>query len=252
MDEDGDGSISSSERKDESIFDLRFVNSRDNAVIWLKVHPLAPANADRDLEVILENYADGLAGAGLFEQSSLFGVANDKVRQFTTFIVTKEPAKVRALPAIHGVLEIADVEKLRLDPKHRDSKAELVFAKVSYLEGLGHSPPNSSHSHVVNVGSDEYGKLYAERRTGLLVIGYYNDAVRFDSHVDDFHALWKRVRIPAEAIPPGAVATTISSPAPDAPATPAPSAEPSASAAPSAPGPTESAAPPDSAATPAH
>ena len=136
LDEDGDGTISESERTTESIFDLRFVNARDNAVIWLKVHPLAFSDSKRDLEVVLENYADGLAGTGLFEQSSLFNLTHDKTRQYTTFVVSREATKVGPLAAIQGVIEIAYVEKLRLDPKHRDSKAELVFARVKYLQDV--------------------------------------------------------------------------------------------------------------------
>ena len=68
LDEDADGTVSRAERRNENIFDLRFVNTRDNAVIWLKVHPMEPSAAGRDLDVILENYADGLEGTGLFEQ----------------------------------------------------------------------------------------------------------------------------------------------------------------------------------------
>ena len=183
LDMDGNGTISALERKEESLFDLRFVNTRDNAVIWLKVHPLATQNAKRDLDVILENYADGLAGAGLFEQSSLFGLKADMARQFTSFIVRKEATQVGALPAIRGVIEIADVEKLRLDAAHRDSKAELLFAKVTYVD------PFDRHT---------------DSRDGLLVIGYYDDASRFDSHLADFHALLGRISVPPSAVPPDA------------------------------------------------
>src|SRR4051794_39553959 len=45
LDEDSDGTVSIGERHNENIFDLRLVNSRDNAVIWTKVHPLEPSYA---------------------------------------------------------------------------------------------------------------------------------------------------------------------------------------------------------------
>lgn len=244
LDEDGDGTIGSNEKRTENIYDLRFVNSRDNAVIWLKVHPMEATQANLDLDVLLENYADGLAGTGLFEQSSLFGLAVDKVRHYTSFIVKKEPTALGNLSAIRGVIEIADVDKLRLDPKHRDSKAELVFAKVVYLEDLGFTKPNASRWPVVAVTSGSNGQYvhYKAQRTGLLVIGYYDDASRFESHLKDLHALLDQIVIPESAIPPNAeppLRTASAAPAesasrPVAPATSTASPEPAASATPPA------------------
>ncbi|HYQ46768.1 MAG TPA: hypothetical protein VER11_32585 [Polyangiaceae bacterium] len=259
LDEDGDGTITASETHTESIYDLRFVNNRDNAVIWLKVHPMDASQANLDLDVLLENYADGLAGTGLFEQSSLFGLSVDKVRHFTSFIVKKEPTALGKLPAIRGVIEIADLDKLRLDRTHRDSKAELVFAKVIYLEDLGPNKPSSSRWPIAE-GMSSNGQYvhYKAQRTGLLVIGYYDDATRFESHLPDLHALLERIEVPDSAIPPNAeppakassptLATSApgaSSPAPGASATSADRAAatpaPSASAAPATPAPATSA-----------
>jgi hypothetical protein len=253
LDENGDGTISESEKKPENIFDLRFVNSRDNAVIWLKVHPLAFGESKRDLGVVLENYADGLAGAGLFEQSSLFGIKNDTARQYTTFVVTKEASTVGPLAAIHGVIEIAEVEKLRLDPKHRDSKAELVFAKVAYLHPVGASKPEASPWPVTQTGSGAT-LGFSERRTGLLVVGYYDDAARFDTHVADFHALLSRISMPPEAVPADntppslepqlaerPVRTELPAETAPAPSAPAPSAPAPSAPAPSAPAPSPAA-----------
>ncbi|HEY3665647.1 MAG TPA: hypothetical protein VGL19_06590, partial [Polyangiaceae bacterium] len=205
------------------IFDLRFVDARDNAVIWLKVHPMAFSDSKRDLDVVLENYADGLAGAGLFEQSSLFSLKSDKARQYTTFILSKESTTVGPLAAIKGVIEIADVEKLRLDKAHRDSKAELVFARIKYRKPIGGRDINASLWPIVH---DDIIHAF-EERTGLLVIGYYDDAKRFDSHLADFHALLSRLTVPAEAVPALNTAPVLQPPD----ATPAPAAPPPAAAA---------------------
>jgi hypothetical protein len=234
LDEDGDGTISPSEKNKENLFDLRFVNSRDGAVIWLKVHPMEATDADRDLDVILDSYANGLEGSGLFEQSTLFGLTQDKARHFTTFMVKKQPLALGQLPAIRGVIEIADVEKLRLDPTHRDSKAELIFAKVTYFEKLGINKPRAPRWPIVTEDSIAHPGMttYKARRTGLLVIGYYDDAARFESHLADLHALLDQIVIPDSAIPPNAAPVVL---APSvAPKTPAPEpsvpVEPAASA----------------------
>ena len=236
LDEDGDGTISPSEKNKENLFDLRFVNSRDGAVIWLKVHPMEATDAGRDLDVILESYANGLEGSGLFEQSTLFGLTQDKARHFTTFMVKKQPIALGQLPAIRGVIEIADVEKLRLDPTHRDSKAELIFAKVTYFEKLGITRPRAPRWPVVSEDSVSHPGMttYKARRTGLLVIGYYDDASRFESHLPDLHALLDQVVIPESAIPPNSAALVLAPSA--APTAPVP--EPSVAAEPATAAPT--------------
>jgi len=227
LDENGDGTISRSERKSENIFDLRFINTRDNAVIWVKVHPLEPAYAGRDLDVILENYTSGLEGAGLFEQSTLFGLEVNRARHFTTFTVKKEATTLGPLPAIVGVLEIADVEKLRLDSAHRDSKAELTLAKVTYQQTV--RGKSMLPWPVVSRAGDGQGAQTVYQCTGLLIVGYYNDAARFDAHVADVHSLLTRVVIPVSAVPAGSSPRSLAS-APAAAV--APTAPPSTAAAP--------------------
>jgi len=189
----------------------------------------------------------------------------DKVRHFTSFIVKKEPTSLGKLPAIRGVIEIADLDKLRLDRNHRDSKAELLFAKVTYLKDLGPARPRESRWPIVE-GTSSNGQYvhYKAQRTGLLVIGYYDDATRFESHLPDLHALLERIEIPDGAIPPNAELPAKASPAAVAmPAARAPSSSSAASEAPAdaggstpaptasaVPTPAASAAPPTTSATP--
>jgi hypothetical protein len=55
------------------------LNGRDNGVIWVKAHPFLLADSHRELEVMLNDYADGLSGAGLYAQSNLFSI--ERVRE---------------------------------------------------------------------------------------------------------------------------------------------------------------------------
>jgi hypothetical protein len=170
-------------------------------------------------------------------------------------MVKKEPAALGAHPAlraIRGVIEIADVEKLRLDPAHRDSKAELVFAKVTYLQTvMGKSKLNWP---IVSSNSSDQGGQTVYQRTGLLVVGYYNDARRFESHLADLQAFVGRIAIPPGAIPPNSAPLVLASSAPvvnAAPPTPAPAISPPAAVpAPSASVSTPTVAGPVSAAAP--
>jgi hypothetical protein len=62
QDIDQDGTISNGEKVEEPIYDLKLANRKNNGVIWTKAHPFLPEDAEQDLEVILDNYADSLSG----------------------------------------------------------------------------------------------------------------------------------------------------------------------------------------------
>lgn len=219
LDENGDGTVSRSERSRERLFDLRFVNSSDGAVIWLKVHPLEPTYSARDLEVMLKDYTSGLEGSGLFEKSTLFSLEASKVRNYTALTVSKEATTLGPLPAIRSVIELAEVH----------SKAELVFAKVAYLETT--KGEAMLRWPVVKRTDTSQGIQTVYRRTGLMIIGYYCDAARFDSHVADLRTLIAQIAIPASAVPPvltapaaAKLATATPAPVAPPPSTPAPAA----------------------------
>jgi hypothetical protein len=186
FDEDGDGQISSSETSQENIYDLRLLNRRDNGVIWVKAHPLLPADAHRDLEVTLNDYADGLAGAGLYAQSNLFSVERVHERHFTTFVTAKSQVTLGDVPGLAGTVELAEVEKLRLDPSFRSAKVRVVLAKFYFYDcgsHFGRHPwPTVSHD-----GSSCF------QRPGLLVVGYYNTADRFDEDLPEFEHIIRRI-----------------------------------------------------------
>src|SRR6266478_3316996 len=79
-DENGDGRIDPFEKQRVFIYDLRFVHARNNGVIWVQTFRIPPANAARDLDVVLANYADSLAGTGLYRQGSIFNIVVPKTR----------------------------------------------------------------------------------------------------------------------------------------------------------------------------
>ncbi|MGO9837610.1 MAG: hypothetical protein ACLP1X_25760 [Polyangiaceae bacterium] len=186
FDEDGDGQISSSETSQENIYDLRLLNRRDNGVIWVKAHPLLPDDAHRDLEVTLNDYADGLSGAGLYAQSNLFSVERVHERHFTTFVTAKNQVTVGDVPGLAGTVELAEVEKLRLDPSFRSAKIRIVLVKF-YFYDCGSQFGRHPWPTVTHDGSSCF------KRPGLLVVGYYNTVDRFDEDLPEFEHMVQRI-----------------------------------------------------------
>ncbi len=178
FDENGDGIVSDRERHEEYIYDLRFVNVHDNGVIWIKAHPLPPQAVQKDLDVLLSDYADGLSGTGLYAQSNLFSVEHVRARQFTSFIASKEPVVVGKNTGLLGIIELAESERLRLDPQHRSSKIMIALTRFAYYEPAGAWP--KPWPTVKFHGKDHF------QRIGLFIIGYYNTAEKFEDHLKTF------------------------------------------------------------------
>ena len=217
-DENRDGKIDPSETHKIHIFDLKYVNGRDNGVIWVQTRAMHPLDAARDLDVMLGNYADSLTGTGLYENGSVFGVSTIKARSFTTFVADRKEVRLGPHRALRAVIELAQTEHLRADPASRAAKIGVVLTKFYYLEPLeaGQGIPVADIKLLVNEG----GRTW-RRRTAVLLVGYYNDAEHFDRELPDFDAFVSRLAWP--------------SPHPVADPSPPPAAAASAAAAPPAP-----------------
>jgi hypothetical protein len=181
FDADGDGVISDFEKTEEFIYDLRFTHAKDDGIIWVKAHPVAASDARRDLEVELGDYADGMAGTGLYAQGNLFNLEKVKARTYTTFVTSKHPVTVGPLSGIVGEIELADTERLRIDSKYRSGKVKVLLARfVTQPAPRGRATMNRPASSVQSSSS---------MVPALLIVGYYNTAAKFDEHVKDFDLL---------------------------------------------------------------
>jgi len=212
-----DGTISTGERVEEAIFDLRLTNKRNNGVLWSKAHPLLFEQSDRDLDVILDNYVDALAGNGLYARGSLFGVERTKARNFTTFLVSKTIGRIGGRDALLGTIEIAEVDRLKQDPNHRTGVVRLALVKIRCftvancrLDG-GLAMQGSSESVAMGAATDVELKRWptidcrgkpCRARTGLLIVGYYNTPTYFAEGEAELDNLLSRITFPdAEPLP---------------------------------------------------
>jgi hypothetical protein len=214
-----DGTIGLGERWSEPIYDLKLVSKTNNGVIWTKAHPILPEDSEQSLDVILDGYADSLAGAGLFAQGNLFSIARPSVRNFTTFLGSRVVGKVGDHEALIGTIQIAEVDKLKLDPTHRSGIVKLALLKLRYFTPID-SAARSSYPIVVHGGRP------CHARVGLLVIGYHNTPRYFADGEKDFDDLLARVTFPDAKPLPTALAAAALAPAAAPPAPPAPSSSP--------------------------
>jgi hypothetical protein len=224
-----DGNIGFGERSEEPIYDLKLLNKKNNGVIWAKAHPFLPETAETDIEVILDNYVDSLAGHGRYAQGNLFGIERSKVRNYTTYLVGKRIEKIGSRDALVGTIEIAEVDRLKADPAHRSGVIKLALVKIRCFT-IGNCRRENPDVNV------ETGKRELDRwplvdcrgkkchaRTALLVVGYYNTPAYFASGLPDLDDLLKRISFPdSEPLPIAALQREIKQEAPAAPRPPPP------------------------------
>jgi hypothetical protein len=221
-DTDGDGTISRNERYEEGIYDLKYVNARDRGVIWTKAHPLLLNRAGQDLDVILESYADQLSGEGLYAAGTVFSAETVKARKYVSFLVERAPIQIGPNLGVSAIIELAESERLRLDPNHRSTRLKIVLTKMAFRnpEGTGQGL-DGIQAETVRCGTS-----ICRQGIALLVVGYYNDASHFGEHVAEFDDFVKRLSVPPEGAMPDrwrsrpVKAMTAAAPA-AAPATPA-------------------------------
>jgi hypothetical protein len=197
QDTDQDGTISAQEQHEEGVFDLRFVHTRDQSVIWTKAHPLLLNDAGQDLDVILENYAEQLSGEGLYTAGTIFSAATLKTRKFVSFIVDRAPLQIGPNLAVVATIELAETERLRMEPAHRSSMVRIVFTKLAYQNRMDDRSVPGAQEETVRCGSST-----CNRGIVLLVAGYYNDAAHFPDHLGEFEDLVKRISVPPEGLLP--------------------------------------------------
>jgi hypothetical protein len=229
LDENGDGVISAWEVRKEAIFDLRLVNVRDSGVIWIKAHPLAHEDAARELDVILKGYANELSGTGFYASTSVFSEVEVKTRQYISFVTRREPVTVGPNLGVLASIELAEVERLRLDPAHRASRLKVVFSKIAYqrlVNARGFDAPYPP----TRWPTAKCGEGLCEQRCALLVMGYINAIEHFDAHTAEFDGFLKQVTLPPATTLPAAwrprpvapLAATAPAAAPAPPPPPAP------------------------------
>jgi hypothetical protein len=234
-DENRDGTIGADEQRQAFIYDLKFVNTRNNGVIWVQTRTMHPQDAEKDLGVLLGDYADSLAGTGFYEQGSVFGLSTVRARSFTTFIGDRKEIRLGPHQALSASIEIAPTDRLRIAPGERSAKLRVVLTKFYFLESVENSsgPLGGVGDRVPQAPIVREGNQPWRKQTAIMLVGYFNDMAHFDAGAQDFDGFATRLEwpiphpvetVPLEIAPPTA-APPAATPPTAAPPAPAPAPE---------------------------
>jgi hypothetical protein len=221
LDENGDGEEDL--KVEELIYDLRFEHLVHDGVIFLRTIPISTDLQQKKLSVLMERYIEGIAGAG-YEVVSLNSQSHLLVeKRYAAAIVGKGPTKLAGRDAYVVLLEVANIDQLKIDPNARKERVELVLLHTDF--------EYKKESVNENVKPTKFPVI--------MFAGYANQPAEFDAGQKEFHEFLGRIEIdqkrgfePPELGPSKAEPAPEAAPKENAPATapeqaPAPETPPS-------------------------
>lgn len=130
LDTDGDGQGDQSETL--PLYDLRYKHRQRDAVIWLRTFPISTDLREKELRVLLHRYVDEVAGAG-YEAVQLH--ANRHIvseKRYAAEVLEEGNASLAGVEAYEATIEVANVDRLKLEENRREVRVRLVLARPGF------------------------------------------------------------------------------------------------------------------------
>ena len=167
---DGDGNGVYELSLERFLYELRFVNLRDDGVVWLRVIPASADLAQMALPVLVDAYVDSLSG-GKFDSVWVEpGHAVGREVRYASTLISNQRCQLGGEDCQLATVELADVDQVKLSPTKRYRKLQVLIARAP-LEF-------SAHHHAFPT---------------YLVAGYSNQPGRFDTNLPEFQDFLGRI-----------------------------------------------------------
>lgn len=163
--------------------DLIFKHKKTNGVISVQSFPLNEFMAEKKLDIVAKDFAEQMSGE-YFIAFSGAGYSVGKGRNLVTNLVSSQAGKLGAAETMEGVVEVANVEQLKLNPKHRLMRYKFFLARLTPENGW------------VDIEVMKEPKNNIEYRyPAMIVILYSMDDAYFNDYVADFDGLVKQLKL---------------------------------------------------------
>jgi hypothetical protein len=176
FDRNGDGKVDSTQ--DALTYDLRFQHKKHEAFIWLRTIPISNELKDKDLRVLMKDYVDEIAGAG-YEAVQL---ENQRVgvseKRYAAEVVEQGAATLAGKEAYRALMDVANIDQIKLTPTDRRVRVELVFIRTGFEYVLS------------TLGEKDDVKFPV-----LMIAGYANMPDDFVADQSSFASLLSRIEI---------------------------------------------------------
>lgn len=145
-------------------YDLLFEHRRHDGLIWLRSFPVSPDVGERSLEVLAENYVEGVSGTG-YVVSRLEPVVVGE-RRYGTRVIDSASGTVAGARAHRITFDVVNLDQQEADPSTAPTRVRIY---------LIHAP----YPWVWGAGATREGAFRRGAWPLLMVAGYVNDAHRF-------------------------------------------------------------------------
>ncbi len=175
LDLEGDGEYETS--RQELAYDLRFKHREHDGVIFVRTVPISNDLKDKKLSVLIDRYVDQIAGAG-YEVVTLG--AHTKVvveKRYAAAVVDKRPATLAGNEAYVVTADIANLDRLKVDPEARSERVQVVLLHTDFRYEVGRHSPTPVQFPVV------------------MYVGYANQPDEFNAGLPEFHEFLARISV---------------------------------------------------------
>jgi hypothetical protein len=201
IDLDGDGRAETC----KSFFaDIELRNVETEGSIWVFMRELPGFRKQVSLDVLLEEYADGLTYQERERTGSInfWTVTTATTRSYAARIVSREHVKLGPYDAVLATIETANLEQLKLDPRSRDGYLRLLIARIPAFW----------------TGDYTCSAFFPHSGVGILRVGYFEGPAYFEKGLPAFDAFLTQFRAngkPIEIVRPAAAHTSPTAPTAD-------------------------------------
>lgn len=157
--------------------DLELVNRRNNAKIFLDLMPIPLNKKHVEMDFFLDNFVETNSSNVAWLETTRFSHNEVAEKSYATKIVDQKTFAGNGYDGIVSIVERADLNQLKLDPKHRSDTIAILFLRL-----------DDAHKQIVRNGK-------VERYPSVLTVFVVAKPKYFDSVKSDFYSLTKAIRL---------------------------------------------------------
>lgn len=174
IDLDDDGEIDL--RANVYLYDLRLEHRNSDARIAVITYPVSSRRKDKRLEIEVRRIVGELSGSEFVRVMGNAGEVGMRGRRTTSLLLDEQSVEVAGRAAWAATVDVADVDRLTMDPSVRDLRMRIVVVQTGLQQEFG--PSHGSVAFPVR-----------------MLIVYQNDPESFEDHLADFERFLSSIRI---------------------------------------------------------
>lgn len=132
IDYDGDGRADA--QRDVPVYDLRLVNRRTDAAMWLQEIPLPERDKDRSLQVLLDDLVESISGTGFYSVPLGHRRSTVRANTFAARVVKSDAGQLGGFPSLDATIEVVNLDQQKVDPSAKAAVGRVILVRTAYAK----------------------------------------------------------------------------------------------------------------------